>query len=150
MILTSLPTADSYAILGPGIALALQYLRGFNPATPDGRYPIYGDVVFALVSSYATGPASEKRFEAHRRHLDVQYVAEGSERMLHAPATGLSVATPYIEDQDIEFFMDPPVSSSVLLRTGDLAILAPEDAHKPGCMAGGRTQVKKVVVKVQI
>lgn len=150
MIVTSLATAESYAILGPGISLALQYLRGLDPATLDGRYPIYGDVVFALVSSYATGPASEKRFEAHRRHLDVQYVAEGAERILHTPSSGLSVATPYIEDQDIEFFLDPPASSSVLLCAGDLAILAPEDAHKPGCMAGSRAQVKKVVVKVQI
>jgi beta-galactosidase beta subunit len=120
MIVTSLSTSESYAILGPGISLALQYLRGFDPTTPAGRYPIYG------------------------------YTAEGAERILHTPTAGLSVATPYIEDQDIEFFLDPPASSSVLLLTGDLAILAPEDAHKPGCMAGGRTEVKKVVVKVQI
>ncbi len=45
MIVTSLSTSESYAILGPGISLALQYLRGFDPATPDGRHPIYGDVV---------------------------------------------------------------------------------------------------------
>lgn len=150
MILTSLADADLYAAVHPGIAAALAWLRRFDPATPDGRHEVDGDRVFALVSTYDTGPATEKLFEAHRTHLDVQYVAEGSERILHVPAAPLEVEVPYDEEKDILFFAEPVVASSLLVRAGDVCLLWPGDAHKPGCMAGGRARVRKVVVKVRI
>ncbi len=150
MILVPLADAAPFEALGPRIAAALAWLRAFDPATPDGRYAVDGDDVFALVARYATGPATEKRFEAHRRHLDVQFVAAGTERLLHLPAAGLETETPYDDDADILFFAEPVVASSLLLRAGDCALLWPGDAHKPGCMAGGRHDVTKVVVKVRL
>ena len=150
MILITLAEADAIAALEPGIAAGLRWLRAFDPALPDGRHGVDGDDVFALVSSYDTGPATEKRFETHRVYLDVQYVASGAERILHAPAAGLEVETPYDEAKDIAFYADPRASSSLLLRAGDLAVFYPSDAHKPGCMAGGRDAVRKVVVKVRV
>ena len=109
-----------------------------------------GDEVFALVQTYETGPATEKRFESHRAHLDVQYVAEGEERILHAPTRLLEVAEPYDADRDLIFYAEPKAASSLLVRAGDFAVLLPGDGHKPGCMAGGRHRVKKVVVKVRV
>ncbi|HEU4455182.1 MAG TPA: YhcH/YjgK/YiaL family protein [Longimicrobium sp.] len=150
MILTTLEEADRYAVLAPGIDTGLAWLRAFDPATPDGRHPIDGDDVFVLVQSYDTVPGTEKRFEAHRRHIDLQLVHSGTERILIAPTPELRVETEYVEEDDIVFFTDPKVSSSILMRTGDLAILHPRDAHKPGCMAGGRDPVRKLVVKVRI
>ena len=128
----------------------MQWLRGFDPATADGRYPVRGEEVFALVQAYETGPATEKRFESHRAHLDVQYVAEGEERILHAPIRLLEVAEAYDREQDLAFYAEPREASSVLVRPGDFAVLLPGDGHKPGCMAGGRHGVKKVVVKVKV
>jgi YhcH/YjgK/YiaL family protein len=150
MILTTLADADAIAVLEPGIAAGLAWLRGFDSALADGRHAIDGDDVFALVSTYHTGPATEKRFETHRVYLDLQYVASGSERILHAPAAGLAVETPYDAAKDIAFYAEPGASSSLLLRAGDLAVFHPADAHKPGCMAGGRDEVRKVVVKVRL
>jgi YhcH/YjgK/YiaL family protein len=132
------------------MAEALAWLRAFDPALPDGRHPIDGDRVFALVSSYATGPSTEKRFEAHRRHADVQWLASGAERILYLPADGLAVAEPYSDESDILFFEEPKASSSLLLNPGDAALFFPEDAHKPGCMAGARHDVRKVVVKIRL
>jgi biofilm protein TabA len=150
MILTTLAEADAYASLGAGIAEGLAWLRAFRVEAPDGRYEIDGDRVFAVVSSYDTGPATEKRFESHRVYLDLQYVARGAERILHTPTAGLTVEVPYDEAADILFYAEPKISSSLLMRTGDLAIFHPGDGHKPGCMAGGRDAVKKVVVKVRL
>ena len=150
MILTPLSGADAYAALLPGMADALAWLRAWNPALPDGRHPIDGDRVFALVSSYATGPSTEKRFEAHRRHADVQWIASGAERILYTTAAGLIVAEPYSDESDILFFEDPKVSTSLLLNAGDAAVFLPRDAHKPGCMAGARHDVRKVVVKIRL
>lgn len=148
MILSTLEDAHRYGALHPGIAAALGYLRRFDPATPPGRHPVDGERCFALVERYETGPAAGKRFESHRRHLDVQFVAAGAERILHAPTGTLPEDEPYDAERDVVFYRDPDASSSLLLRSGDLAILHPEDAHKPGCMAGGRHSVLKVVVKV--
>lgn len=150
MILTSLALADAYAAVAPGIAEGVAFLRGFDPSTADGRHEIDGERVFAMVSSYDTGPATEKRFEAHRQYIDLQYVAAGRERILHAPAPELEIETAYDPLADIVFFAEPKVSTSLLMRTGDLAVFLPADGHKPGCMAGGRDAVKKVVVKVRV
>jgi biofilm protein TabA len=139
MILDTLSAAMQYEGLGPGIALGLAYVRDFDPETADGRHPLSGDDLFALVQSYETGPAT-----------DIQYVAEGTERILYAPVEGLRVSTPYSEAGDVLFFEEPGVSSSLLLRPGEFAIFFPGDAHKPGCMAGGRERVKKVVIKVRV
>ena len=150
MILDSLVNGHRYLGLGEGIATGLQYLASLDPALEPGRYPIDGDRVFALVQTYETGPATEKRFESHRLHLDIQYVVTGRERILHAPATGLQVDTPYAEAKDVVFYQDPSASSSFLLLPGDFAIFFPADGHKPGCMAGARDPVRKVVVKIRI
>lgn len=150
MVLTPLADAARYVPLAHGIGAAVGWLHAWDPALSDGRYPIQGDAVFALVSSYATAPASERRWEAHRRHLDVQWVASGMERILYAAASTLAVEAAYDRESDVVFFQDPGPSSSLLLRTGYVAIFGPADAHKPGCMAGGRTEVRKVVVKVRL
>jgi biofilm protein TabA len=150
MILGALAESAAYDVLGPRVAAGFRYLRGFDASTPDGRHDVDGDDVFALVSTYDTGPSTEKRFEAHRAYLDIQFVAAGMERILHAPAGSLALVEPFAPDGDVAFFADPPQSSSFLLHPGDFALFHPGDAHKPGCMAGGRHTVKKVVVKVRI
>lgn len=150
MIHDSLRNSQLYAPLARGIAVAFEYAYTFDPGTPDGRHTIEGDDVFALVQSYDTAPGTEKRFESHRRHVDVQFIATGRERILHADARELEIETPYDEEGDLVFYEDPEFSSSILLRTGEFVILHPQDAHKPGCMAGAREAVKKVVVKVRV
>ena len=92
MILTTLADSADYEALGEDIAAGLRWLRSMDPAIPDGRHPIDGDDVFALVSTYETGPSTEKRFETHVRHVDLQLVANGQERILHAPAARSSSA----------------------------------------------------------
>jgi YhcH/YjgK/YiaL family protein len=54
------------------------------------------------------------------------------------------------EENDLIFYEEPGLSGSVLLEEGDLIIVAPEDAHKPRCVAGVPCHVKKVVVKVAL
>jgi biofilm protein TabA len=150
MIVDRLPNVALYRSLQRGLRLGFEYLETFDRSIQDGRYAIDGDMVFALVQSYETEPATGKRFETHRRHIDIQYIVEGRERILHVPAGTLEVETPYDEASDAMFYHDPPASSSVLLMPGDFAVFHPHDAHKGGCMAGGREAVRKVVVKVNV
>ena len=103
-----------------------------------------------MVQEYDTAPSTEKRFESHLRYIDIQYIVDGKERMLHAAADTLKVDTPYNDEKDVAFYTDPEVSSSCLLLPGHFAIFFPADGHKPGVMAGGRDAVRKVVVKVRV
>lgn len=150
MILDELINAHLYLPLGPRFAAGLEWLRAFDPALPDGRVDLQGDDLFALVQTYDTTPGAEKRFESHRRYADIQYVAAGRERILHTSTQRLAVETAYSEEKDIAFYQEPQASSSLLLGPGDFAVLWPGDAHKPGCMAGGREEVRKVVLKVRL
>lgn len=150
MILDTLSDGHLYRSLDARIAAGLEYLAALDPALDTGRYELDGDRLYAVVQQYDTAPATDRRFESHRLYIDIQYIVTGRERILHAPASGLEVETPYLEAKDVAFYRDPVASTSLLLLPGDFAIFFRNDGHKPGCMAGGREAVKKVVVKVKV
>ena len=103
----------------------------------------------ANVQEYTTYPASEASFETHEKFFDIQYMASGREMFGVCKRDGLKVKE-RIEENDLIFYEEPEFSGSVLLEEGDLIVVAPEDAHKPRCVAGTPCQVKKVVVKVAV
>jgi len=150
MVYDLLSNAATYRSLSPRVALGLDWLARFDPATPLGRHAIDGDAVFALVQSYETGPASTKQFESHRAHLDIQFVVAGAEIMEYAPIDGLTVTTPFDASKDIMFYAEPAAFTSLLCPAGTFAIFYPADAHKPSCSVGAPAPVRKIVVKVRL
>ena len=152
MIVDVLANAERYHSLHPRLAAAFDYLAAFDPATPDGKYPIDGDAVYAQVQSYATKPAAEKKWESHRRYLDVQYLVSGRERMTVAPLGALAGATSYNDTKDVINYTGPTgAASSLYVEGGQFAIFFPQDGHQPGVEAdtsAGNEAVRKVVVKV--
>jgi len=149
MIIDTISRHEAYHFLGTNIALGLKWLSGFSPEMPDGRYEIAGDHVYALVQSYQTVPAEEKKFESHRLYIDIQYVAAGSELIYYAPVDSLKSVTEYQAENDYHLYADPAASTPLHLEPGSLALFYPHDGHKPGCGNGGITQIKKVVIKVR-
>jgi biofilm protein TabA len=149
MVLDQLSHARRYAALHPGFAAAFDWLARMPAELADGRHPIDGDLVFALVQTYETGPAAAKQFEAHRKHIDIQYLVRGSEHILATGIDGLEVAVPYSEEKDVLFFQEPKASTALRLDAGWFTLLFPQDAHKPGCQLDAPAGVKKVVVKVR-
>lgn len=151
MIADSLAHADRYVALHPLFRRGFEYLRRFTPETPDGRYEIEGDRLFALVQTLTTTPTAEKRFEAHRRYIDIQYLHAGDEVLFHAPAERLGdVVDPYNPEKDIGFYRDPAVVSPTRLCGGEFVIYFPHDAHKPACTLGPPATVRKVILKVAV
>lgn len=116
---------------------------------PLGRNEIDGDEVYANVLEYDTVPAAEKELEAHHDYYDVQYVASGEEMLQYATADGLATVQAYDAVDDYCLFKTPEPVTSIALHAGELAIFAPEDAHKPGCTLIEPTHVRKIVVKVR-
>ncbi len=150
MLVSSLSTADKNDYLSARMKAAYAFLSNSDLANlPLGRVDIEGDEVFANVQEYNTVPSADKQMEAHRRYYDVQFVVEGEELLQYAPLEGLKEASPFDEASDFGLYETPATCSDVVLHAGDLAILAPEDAHKPGCTLGANAcHVRKIVVKV--
>ncbi len=147
MILDQLANADLYRFLGPSFEQAFAYLKAFSPATPDGRYDLDGDRLFALVQTYATAPAAERTFEAHRQYADVQYIVDGRETIYYNHISALEPKTEYDPKKDATFYRDHDNRPCHLGR-GDFTIFLPHDAHKPSCVWGETSSVRKVVIKL--
>ena len=149
MIFFDLANADRYPSLGAGFCAAFDYLRTFDPKTPPGKVIVNGDEVYAVVQEYTTAPAGERKWEAHRRYADVQFLVSGQELIYHSPLDLISSVQPYDEKGDYELFVGPDLQF-VNLRAGDFGIFYPENGHKPGCSAVSAIPVKNFVMKVRL
>ncbi len=148
MIVDQLKNAPLYRGLSPNIAKALDYLAAHDfSAIAPGRYDIDGDAVFALVQRYDTKPRDQGVWEAHRRYIDVQYLAAGTETLGYAPIDALAEAQPYRDEKDVLLLAGE--GDFVTGGPGTFCIFFPHDAHMP-CLAHGEpAAVLKVVVKVR-
>jgi biofilm protein TabA len=135
---------------GPRLASGLRWLARVSADAPDGRVDIDGDAVYALVQSYDTAPAADKKYESHRLYADVQYIIAGTEVIHYAPASELRPLTAYDSTGDCLLYADPEASTPLHMTPGTFAIFHPQDGHKPGCMNGAPSRVKKVVIKIRL
>jgi biofilm protein TabA len=135
MIHDTLAQAARYHALHPRFATAFAWAQVTeNCEKPDGRYLINGEDLFVIVESGSTMPAALKRFESHRKYIDIQVNLSGPEIMEWMPRARLTVELPFTADNDICFYQptNEPVTR-LLVRPGEFAIFFHEDAHKPCC-----------------
>ena len=150
MFFSNVSIAEKYNYLEEKFTVAYKWLAETNiKDLPEAFYPLMGDEVIAGVQEYSTSPWEERRFETHDKYFDIQYMVTGDETFGVCKRDGLKEID-RIDENDVVFYEDPDLYGQVLLREGDLIVVAPEDAHKPRCAAGKPAPVKKVVVKVKI
>jgi YhcH/YjgK/YiaL family protein len=149
MIHDILARAQRYRPLGTRVALALEYLRSSDFGTvPDGRHPIDGDRMYALVQSYTTKPPEQGTWEAHRRCMDLQFVVEGGEQIGYLPP-GRIAEGEYDAARDVATVPGGAADGDRLtVRTGDFMLIWPGEVHMPGLAIGPPATVRKVVVKI--
>jgi biofilm protein TabA len=148
MVIDRIDNAAQYVALGPGIARGLEFLRSTDLASlTTGRHEVDGDRVYALVSEYTTRPTEQGRWEAHRRYLDLQSLACGSERIGWTPVGGL-VPESQEDQKDVAWFTG--AGQFLTLRPGDFMLLWPADAHMPGIALNEPVPVKKIVIKIAV
>jgi biofilm protein TabA len=149
MILDTLNHSGTYQNLSPYLSRGLDWLANFSTEFPDGRYDILTGEVFALVQSYDTVVAADRKYESHRKYIDIQYVAVGTETMYYAPLVELQPSTDYNPEKDCTLYHDPLIATALHLTAGRFAIFYPQDGHKPGCLSERPSRIRKVVVKVR-
>lgn len=114
---------------------------------PDGRYELKNGV-YVNIDSYSTQYRSERRFEAHRRYIDIQYMIIGSEIITLCKAEGLNISESYDYERDIEFYDNSLCGIDNVLGEGDYLIIYPDEAHMPCICIGEKKMVKKAVIKI--
>lgn len=150
MIFSNISVMNKYDYLEDKFRLAYEWLKNTDLASlPVGSYPILNDSVVANVQEYTTFPADQASFETHEKYFDIQYVVSGREQFGVCKREGLKLKEHRIED-DLLFYEEPELSGTILMEAGDVIVVAPEDAHKPRCLAGEPCKVKKVVIKVAV
>ena len=151
MIVDKIENSDLYAKLSERIAKAFEILKETDfTEKSDGKYEVEGEELFYVVERYTTKPIEQGRLEAHKKYIDVQFVASGEELMGFSPIDKLEIEQPYNEEKDIAFYKVPEQITKVNLEAGMFCILFPQDGHIPGRQLNGSSNVLKVVVKVKI
>lgn len=148
MLLDLLASHAAYHPLHPRLRAGLVWLAAQDWSTvADGKVAIDGEALFASIESGTTAAPAARRFESHRRYLDIQYAIAGGERIGWCPAAG--VLPGQQAGPDLWFHPEPAVSQPLLLAPGSFAILLPLEAHKPCCHLGEQPATfRKCVVKV--
>jgi len=112
---------------------------------------IEGDNLFAILQCYRPRPRTEGRFEAHQRHTDLQYLAEGTEWIEVCYLRAQANLPPFDVRGNVFLPLDATAHSRVRLAAGDVAVLFPNDAHAP-CLRvedAADALVRKIVIKVK-
>ena len=150
MIVDTIQNRSKYDGVHENVKKALVFLESAQQMKPAiGRHEIEGDEVYALVQEYDTTPPEEKKFEAHREYIDVQFVDSGIEHLYWQNADESAVETEYDSEQDCLFYRDAE-PMPIRLAAGYFVVLFPHDAHKPGCAVDVPRRVRKIVVKCRV
>jgi YhcH/YjgK/YiaL family protein len=149
MVSDHIKYASEYFNLSAGIRVALEYLRRTDIASlAAGRHDIDADRVFVLVSEYDTRRPADAFWEAHRRHVDVQFVQSGSERIAYGDIARFEL-DPYDAERDL-IVARGESERFVEVGAGEFVILFPHDVHMPGLTGRAVQAVRKAVVKVKL
>ena len=148
MIADRLSNSSLYRGLSPRIALAFDYLHATDfQRAATGTFEIDGRLVYAIVQEYATLDVTLGTWEAHRRHIDLQCLISGAERIGYANASRL---TPGRYDEAGDFLPLSGEGDFLTLGPGDFMLLFPDDAHLPRVAVNASDNVRKVVVKIAV
>ncbi len=139
-------------LYAPAIQQAMAWLRKQNlMALPVGRQEIDGDKLYALVNEYASEPKVQRRPEAHRKYVDIQYIVQGTEIIGYSRLKDeYEVVEDKLAEKDVIFYKNPADESDIILSAGMFGIFFPWDVHRPNCAKGNAAPVRKVILKVSV
>ncbi|OHB54322.1 MAG: hypothetical protein A2Y07_02655 [Planctomycetes bacterium GWF2_50_10] len=151
MIYDRIENSGLYETCSGRLKKGLEFIKNFDPATPDGRVEIAGNDVYALVMSYETRDPNTALFEAHKKYIDIQYIVSGAERCdVVMLSDMLVVDKPYDEEKDCALYKAPAHFAGCVMSAGCFAVFYPQDAHRPNCHLTSINNIRKIVVKVKI
>ena len=151
MIFSSIHAKENIRKYPKAIQKAIQYLTDNDITTMEkGKYEIDGTDMFVLVMDAQTATMQEKKAEAHKKYIDVQYLATGEERVGFTPDVGGYDIELDDESRDLILFSRIENESFVDVTPGCYTIFFPEDIHRPCVAVNEPMTVRKAVVKIHV
>ena len=151
MIYDRLSNCEQYYILGEKFKKAFDFLKNTDLKNiQDGSYEIQGKEIYANVQSLKTKPIEEKKWEVHRKYIDIQYVISNQEKMGYGILEDFSeITNPYDDEKDVEF-LEGKEFNFVDVKEGSFVIFYPNDVHAPMLAYDEPQEIKKVIIKIAI
>ena len=116
----------------------------------DGKYEIEGDKIFANIQTLKTKPKCDKKWEVHRKYIDIQYVIKGQESIGFGHIKDFkNVITAYDSIRDVEF-LEGENYNFLNVEEGNFTVFFPNDVHAPMLAVNGEEMIKKVIVKIAL
>lgn len=149
MIVDHMKHLQDYAALGAHFRIAADFLReaALDSLSP-GRIEIAGDKVFGTLSE-KTLTAPPDFWEVHRAYADIQIVLRGAEAIGYYPLSRLGYEPEFPEGKDAVLFQGLQGMDCVL-QPGEMAILLPQDIHRPNTPVGKECFSRKLLLKVAL
>jgi biofilm protein TabA len=110
-----------------------------------GKYPVEGNLMFAVVQEMDSEPWAQRRPEAHEFHADIQFLVSGEEKIgvLRSPGK-LEVTENRMESDDVAFYKITGEESALILKPGMFAVFFPADIHRPCCHVTGTAGLRRL------
>lgn len=107
--------------------------------------------IYVNIETYEIQSKNDRRFESHKKYVDLQYIISGDEIISVCEADSLISVEDYDPRKDIEFYKTGD-SKDYKMSEGDCLLLYPNNAHMPCvCLdSNNKASVKKAVFKIPI
>lgn len=146
MIIDKITNAYLYYGLGKRIETALKAMVDIDITQKVGKHWMQGEEIYYLIQEYITKDLTQGRWEAHKNHIDIQYILSGRENIYYNNVNNLQPKDTYIEERDVYYLTGS--GEKFLLEKGYFMILFPQDAHMACINTGTGEPVKKVTMKI--
>lgn len=151
MIYSSIYANDDLSKYPAALQRAITYLKAVDLKSMEpGEHPIEGRQMYIKVFDNTSKALADSHPEMHKKYIDVQFWAEGSELMGICPKTAEYEVIDAIESDDCYFLGDIEGEQFLSMKPGDYIILFPNDIHRPGITDGEPQTYRKAVVKVSM
>ena len=132
---------------------AALFIDSIDRKIEDGQHDL-GNGVYVNVEHYSTFSRDERKYENHRKYIDVQFMLEGEEVIEVLPLAFLDNCESYSKERDIEFFENGihgiGKPNRVEITAGDFVVIFPGEAHMPCIKVNDSKMVRKAIIKIPI
>lgn len=144
--------AEESRLWPAAIKRGLEYLRNNDlSALEKGKHVIDGEALFVMIDQYENQPKANRRPEAHRLYLDIQYIIAGEEIIGWDLLSGNSAIDEDLSaGKDLIFYKPGENETDIVMTAGMYAVFFPWDVHRPCCQRQSASVVKKAVVKIKM
>ncbi len=148
MIFTNLNNNEQNRTLNEKIKRCIEYVKNNDILAKDtGIYEIE-DGIRMNYDNYNSKEEKDGLWESHIKCVDVQIMLDGEE---YIGINDIKNMKKKSEDADNDFVIfEGEELFRILLRTGDILVLYPEDVHMPGLKIEKSNFNKKAVFKVEL